>query len=228
MARAEAVCKRCNITFSTRTLKDEHHRVNHQLSVTVKTIHRDNITVLRGDDFLFKCPVVGCHHSVKNPRNLGSHVRICTGPSGVPVRRPIHNLAGQQVRVVPSGADIQVNETLRKYDLLWNTRCRILICATCHVGLPFKEMHSHHMNDDRTRDVDKDVMMDDLKEYEPMICKGPFPPDHVHGKSDKAIEGLLLYNGFTCKICQKSWKTMKSVINHFIENHKGECVQVLG
>ncbi|EGG00361.1 uncharacterized protein MELLADRAFT_93356 [Melampsora larici-populina 98AG31] len=81
-------------------------------------------------------------------------------------------------------------------------------------------MHSHHMKDDHSRVVEKAFMMAELQEYEPLIAAGPFPPGHVEGQKDKPIEGLLLYDGFTCKLCHKSWKTMKSVINHFMIHHK--------
>ncbi|KAH9806887.1 hypothetical protein DFH28DRAFT_916952 [Melampsora americana] len=227
MSQKDFTCKACNINFPDKTRKDEHHRVNHQKSVKVKTLHGETVEVPRGHDEAFHCPTEGCTHHVANPRNLAGHVKRCMGPSSEQSRRPIVNYDGQQVRLIPHGQDIKVDATLEKYGMVWNQRCRILICATCHVGLPFKEVHSHHMNDDHTRNVDKDVMMSDLQEYESQIAAGPFPPGHVQGQHDKPIEGLLLYNGFTCKLCQKSWKAMKSVINHFITNHKGKICAYL-
>ncbi|EGF97080.1 uncharacterized protein MELLADRAFT_114611, partial [Melampsora larici-populina 98AG31] len=195
MGRADFTCGPCDLIFADKTKTDEHHRLVHQQNVKVKTIHGEEIQIPRAADGFFHCPVTGCQHFVKNPRNLATHVKRCTGPAPTAPQRPIPNFDGQQVRVVPYGSDI-------------------------------KEMHTHHMNDDPTRDVDKEVMMAELQEYAPLIAAGPFPPHHVEGQKAKPIEGLLLYNGFTCKFCNKSWKNMKSVINHFITNHK-EAVNIL-
>ncbi|EGG07548.1 uncharacterized protein MELLADRAFT_85626 [Melampsora larici-populina 98AG31] len=49
-----------------------------------------------------------------------------------------------------------------------------------------------------------------------------FPPGYEAGNPCEPVEGLVSYNGYTCKICNLTWRCRKTILNHFSLKHAKE------
>ncbi|KAH9806633.1 hypothetical protein DFH28DRAFT_849895, partial [Melampsora americana] len=196
-------CNECRIDFSKRSESDDHRRTHHQAIVSVAVINGDKVSVQRGGNNIY----------------LGPHSKGCLGVAR-PVVPPVQDRVHGTAMIVPHGADIKVNDTLVKYNLVWNERASILICNICHIGVPAAEVHSHLKNVHRQASHCKDQVKEELGAYASLMTTGRHPPGYIIGSPSEPIQGLKIYNGFTCIFCQKSWRSMKSVVNHFAHCHK--------
>ncbi|KAH9806980.1 hypothetical protein DFH28DRAFT_939891 [Melampsora americana] len=147
-------CAQCDQKFRKIHQVNEHRRIMHQ-SVVLVTINGHRQAISRGDDAEFHCPLGDCVYKTPNARYLQDHSSTCKGlgPTGR-VQVP----TGGDAVLVPVGDEIECNvsfhfmcpvtqnlmcacqqlvtDTLSKYNLAWNSRCRILLCVKCHVGVP--------------------------------------------------------------------------------------------
>ncbi|KAH9806782.1 hypothetical protein DFH28DRAFT_940386 [Melampsora americana] len=209
--------KNCSYKFSNKDQLDDHRRLMHQTEVDVTTKDGTRIMVKRGDDNMFQCPMPHCTKAVQNARYLRDHMSHCT-PSNQQPTVPFHPSAV----VVPYGDEIEEHNVLQKYHLVWNKRCKILICNICHSGIPVPEVHSHAKAEKLKLHLGRTKVLEELEPFATQMNQGPYPLDYAKGKRGPPIEGLLLYDGYTCKICEKSWRCKKTVNNHFCSEHHGK------
>ncbi|KAH9806820.1 hypothetical protein DFH28DRAFT_828384, partial [Melampsora americana] len=148
-------CNECRIDFSKRSESDDHRRTHHQAIVSVALINGDKVSVQRGGNNMFACPVDGCTFEVQNSRYLGPHSKGCLGVAR-PVVPPVQDRVHGTAMIVPHGADI------KGYNLVWNERASILICNICHIGVPAAEVHSHLKNVHRQASHCKDQVKEEL------------------------------------------------------------------
>ncbi|KAH9806702.1 hypothetical protein DFH28DRAFT_863159, partial [Melampsora americana] len=206
----------CRFTFDKKSELDEHRRVNHQGKVTL-TIQEDRVEVYRDGDDTFRCPRGACVYRSSNPRYLSDHVKKCTG-IGPSVVRP-ETLAGDTGVVVPCGEEIEVHDILSKYNLAWNKRCKILVCVPCHVGIHVSEVWGHCRRSHAPCAFTKSDVAVDLCDYVDMIAGSVYPPDYVPGQPCEPVQGLISYDGYTCKLCNLTWPCKGTLDNHFRITH---------
>ncbi|KAH9806646.1 hypothetical protein DFH28DRAFT_920515, partial [Melampsora americana] len=109
----------------------------------------------------------------------------------------------------------------------WNSRCSILICVQCHVGVPLDEVATHRNSDIKGVHVHKEQVLEDLEAYSEMAVPpiAPvLPPGYEPGKPCEPIQGLKIYDGFGCRLCHRAYPKMKSIKQHFRLNHNGWCL----
>ncbi|KAH9806938.1 hypothetical protein DFH28DRAFT_855070, partial [Melampsora americana] len=129
----------CKEGFKERHTANEHTRSMHQQQVTLKMgAGKPDITIERGPDDFFKCPIGNCDYKQQNARYAHQHMLICEGVGRIPklIVAPYSGTA----TVVPVANEMEC--TLAKYNLMWNVRCNILICKICHGGVPVSEVRS--------------------------------------------------------------------------------------
>ncbi|EGG07544.1 uncharacterized protein MELLADRAFT_62530 [Melampsora larici-populina 98AG31] len=193
-------CGPCKLSFDKPHKLDTHRRCVHQADVTVTTAHGDKVDLHRMRD--------------------SSHVKTClaTGPPLSPLERHVEPNVGV---IVPMDQEVQSNDLLGQYHLAWNVCCQILICTECHAGVVPEEvaahLKTHHKQDSK---VKQEEVMENLKEYVIQVNEGPRPLDYVKGKRLPPLEGLIVYNGYTCKICDRSWQALRTAQNHFGKKHR--------
>ncbi|KAH9807145.1 hypothetical protein DFH28DRAFT_847322, partial [Melampsora americana] len=207
----------CGMAFKSKAEVDEHRRAVHQVKVTVThegKIHR----VYRDSDGKFRCPIGQCNYKNENSRYLLNHCnKYCRG-IGPPVKRESRSVTGNGV-VIPAGDEIQVHDILTKYNLTWNTRCSILICVQCSIGVPVAEVWSHFKKENQVCNFSKEDVKLDLFGYADLIKGNITPPDYEWGKACEPVQGLVCYNGYTCKLCSQTWPCHKTMENHFSKYH---------
>ncbi|KAH9806894.1 hypothetical protein DFH28DRAFT_918699, partial [Melampsora americana] len=189
-------CAQCDLRF----------RRPHQLSEHRRIMHQKIVSVTHGGD------------KQDNARYLQDHAPLCVGTGSAP---KMPGLTPGTGTLVPVGDEIEFHEILRKYNLAWNVRCRILICMKCHFGVPLGQVRSHYRGENESCPFSKAEVQDDFGGYEAMMSVSNTPPDHEAGKCCAPVQGLMTYNGFTCNICQRSWPTKKTLDNHFSSSHRG-------
>ncbi|KAH9806935.1 hypothetical protein DFH28DRAFT_939962 [Melampsora americana] len=195
-------CNECRIDFSKRSESDDHRRTHHQAIVSVAVINGDKVSVQRGGNNMFACPVDGCTFEVQNSRYLGPHSKGCLGVAR-PVVPPVQDRVQGTAMIVPHGADIKG-----------------VFCISATTVFAASEVHSHLKNVHRQASHCKDQVKEELGAYASLMTTGRHPPGYIIGSPSEPIQGLKIYNGFTCIFCQKSWRSMKSVVNHFAHCHK--------
>ncbi|KAH9806786.1 hypothetical protein DFH28DRAFT_919286, partial [Melampsora americana] len=134
-------CSSCKQAFNTRHVANEHTRLMHQKKVTLKMGNdKPDITIERGPDDIFHCPMGNCIYKHQNARYVHDHLLNCEGVGPTPkvVVSPYTGTA----TVVPVDDEIELHDTLAKYNLMWNVRCKILVCKICHGGVPVNEVRS--------------------------------------------------------------------------------------
>ncbi|KAH9809603.1 hypothetical protein DFH28DRAFT_1132967 [Melampsora americana] len=193
-------CSGCDSTFDTRGKRDHHVAATHRETINVTNGQGDVMEVSRKDG-VFRCPMGDCTYQHKRPKSLGAHLAVCkgTGPRDK-VRAPDKSGA----RVVPLGEDIIASEALSEYGLVWNERCSILICVQCHKGVPPTEA------------------LDDLSAYTEVAVQpiSPvLPPGYELGKPCEPVQGLKIYNGFSCTLCNRAYPELKTIKEHFWKKH---------
>ncbi|KAH9806671.1 hypothetical protein DFH28DRAFT_920360, partial [Melampsora americana] len=193
-------CSGCDLTFDTRGKRDSHVAVAHRETTTVTNKH-------------------GAMMEHERPKSLSAHLQICkgTGPRDKP-RAPEKSGA----RVVPLGEDIIASEALSEYGLVWNERCSILICVQCHKGVPPAEVAAHRNADLKGTHFNKEQVLDDLSAYTEVAVQpiSPvLPPGYELGKPCEPIQGLKIYNGFSCTLCNRAYPELKTIKEHFRKKH---------
>ncbi|KAH9814530.1 hypothetical protein DFH28DRAFT_854628, partial [Melampsora americana] len=128
----------CDQKFRKIHQVNEHRRIMHQ-SVVLVTINGHGQGISRGDDGEFHCPLGDCVYKTPNARYLQDHSSTCKG-LGPPGRVQVPT--GGNAVLIPVGDEIEFTDTLSKYNLAWNSRCRILLCVKCHVGVPVDQVRS--------------------------------------------------------------------------------------
>ncbi|KAH9806882.1 hypothetical protein DFH28DRAFT_918694 [Melampsora americana] len=206
----------CGAAFFKKSDLDEHRRVFHQDKVTL-TIQEEKVQVHRDGEKGFGCPLGSCVYSTGNPRYLTDHVKKCTGIGPVPVKLPT-DLSKVGV-VVPCGEDIEVNDILSKYNLAWNKKCKILVCVPCHVGIHISEVWGHFRRAHPPCNFSKSDVAVDLCDYADMIEGSVYPPGYVPGTPCEPVQGLMSYDGYTCKLCNLTWPCKGTLDNHFRISH---------
>ncbi|KAH9806853.1 hypothetical protein DFH28DRAFT_864517, partial [Melampsora americana] len=212
----KCVQKDCGDAFEKKSDLDEHRRVFHQSKVTL-TFLDNKVEVYRDSDEGFKCPVGSCVYRTPNPRYLSDHSKKCTGV-GPATAQP----AGQQSNngvVVPCSDEIEVHDILSKYNLVWNKRCKILICVPCHVGIHVSEVWGHFRRSHPPCSFTKSDVAVDLCDYVDMIDGSVYPPEYVSGEPCEPVQGLISYDGYTCKLCNLTWPCKGTLDNHFRITH---------
>ncbi|KAH9806889.1 hypothetical protein DFH28DRAFT_918690 [Melampsora americana] len=218
-------CSTCKQTFSTRWKASEHTRTMHQKHVTLKQEGGADITITRGMDGEFKCIIGNCTYSATNARYMHDHLASCDGVGPTP-KNTSDPYAGT-ASVVPAGDEIELHDKLAKYNLMWNSRCHILICKKCHMGVPLKEVRGHYKAENGSCPWTKDQVSEDLDEYNDMITSSNVPPEVVNEHPWEPVQGLMLHNGFCCTVCKLSWPAKKTMKNHFSSVHgKGTVTYV--
>ncbi|KAH9814524.1 hypothetical protein DFH28DRAFT_894942 [Melampsora americana] len=123
---------------------------------------------------------------------------------------------------------MSVHDKLAKYNLMWNSRCHILICKKCHMGIPVKEVRGHYKAENDSCPWTKDQVSEDLDEYNDMITSSNVPPELVNEHPCEPVQGLMLHNGFSCTVCKLSWPAKKTMKNHFSSVHgKGTAYRMI-
>ncbi|KAH9814516.1 hypothetical protein DFH28DRAFT_894850, partial [Melampsora americana] len=211
-------CRTCKEGFKTRHIANEHTRSMHQQKVTLKMGNgKPDITIERGPDDFFHCPIGNCDYKQQNSRFTHKHILICEGVGRNPklIVAPYSGTA----TVVPVDNEIELHDRLAKYNLMWNVRCNILICKICHGGVPVSEVRSHFNAENDYCPWTKEMVLEDLEEYSAKEKGVNVPPEDVVGGKYEPVQGLLIYNGFTCTLCDKSWPSKKTLTNHFLAEH---------
>ncbi|KAH9807191.1 hypothetical protein DFH28DRAFT_858017, partial [Melampsora americana] len=207
----------CGKSFASRGEVDEHRRSVHQVKVTVThsgQIHK----VYRSSDGTFHCPLGSCEYRNANSRYLLDHCnRYCKGVGPV-IRNPVGSAGGSGV-IIPAGEEIEVHEALVKYNLVWNKRCKILICVNCSIGVPPAEVLAHYRRENQPCMYNKEQVSRDLVDYVDMVEGNVTPPGYELGQACEPVQGLVSYNGYTCKLCNLTWPSQKSIGNHFSSTH---------
>ncbi|KAH9807318.1 hypothetical protein DFH28DRAFT_870264, partial [Melampsora americana] len=212
----ECLHQACRMAFSRKSELDEHWRISHQAVVTL-TIAGDKIEVHRDGEEGFKCPVGLCVYKTHNPRYLSDHAKKCTG-AGPPVVQGLLQPMNGGV-VVPFGDEIEVHDILSKYNLAWNKRCKILVCVPCHVGIHISEVWGHCRRAHAPCAFNKSDVALDLCDYVDMIPGTVYPPEYLPGQPCEPVQGLISYNGYTCKLCNLTWPCKGTLDNHFRITH---------
>ncbi|KAH9806858.1 hypothetical protein DFH28DRAFT_918959 [Melampsora americana] len=205
----------CGVAFDNKSELDEHRRVSHQAKSTL-TIQERKVEVHRDAEGVFRCPLGSCVYSTPNPRYLSDHTKNCTGV-GPAVLRP-RQLSDEGV-VVPCGDEIE--GALGVYNLVWNKRCRILICVPCHVGIHVSEVWGHFRRSHHPCAFSKSDVAVDLCDYVDMMDGAVYPPEYAPGKPCEPVQGLVSYDGYTCKLCNLTWPCKGTLDNHFRITHAG-------
>ncbi|EGF97090.1 uncharacterized protein MELLADRAFT_70222 [Melampsora larici-populina 98AG31] len=189
--------KDCDMVFPKKAKLDEHRRVAHQLQVTVK--HNGDVFMIDRDcERMFRCPIgMGPPMAHKGVQDAGT------------------------ATVIPCGDEIEVPDVLTKYSLAWNKRCKILICLECHVGVHVSEVWGHGTRAHAPFDYTKDEVKGDLIGYFDLVEGNVFPPDYRADLPCEPVQGLMCYNGYTCKLCNLTWPCKKTIDNHFSMKHAG-------
>ncbi|EGG07551.1 uncharacterized protein MELLADRAFT_62518 [Melampsora larici-populina 98AG31] len=210
-------CGKCALTFEKKSQADFHRRVAHQLVVQVTTYHGVQMDLKRGDSGFFSCPSSGCDYESDNTAYLVKHVLGCqlTGP-----RAPAVEEKHFPGKVVPPGVEVEFNDALAKYHLMWNTRACITICTQCNKGVPLSEVAGHRKRHNPLGTVHTKDVLEDLKEYVSKENPGKLPIGYVWGEPCDPIQGLKIYNGFSCLICQRALRAESTLYNHFYYHHR--------
>ncbi|KAH9806827.1 hypothetical protein DFH28DRAFT_940301 [Melampsora americana] len=210
----------CAEAFATKGEMDEHRRIAHQAKVTVKGVNGEVHKVFRGHEGTFHCPLGRCVYNTRNPRYLLEHCQTCKGV-GPPVVLSEQNQDGAGV-VIPAGAEIEVHEVLTKYNLVWNNRCKILICVQCHIGVAVPEVWAHYKRENQPCLYSHNVVKGELFQYLDKVGGDLLPPGYNPGSLCEPVQGLVCYNGYTCTLCNLTWPSKKTLDNHFsLKHNKG-------
>ncbi|KAH9806790.1 hypothetical protein DFH28DRAFT_869317, partial [Melampsora americana] len=216
--RTMFTCSTCQLSFDTRGRRDNHVALAHQETINVTNRHGDVLAVTRQDGF-FRCPMGDCTYQQDNPKYFGAHLSICKGAGH---REQPQVPEKSDTRIVPLGEDIIASGTLSEYGLVWNERCRILICVQCHKGVPPAEVAAHRNADVKGPHVNKEQALDDLDAYTELAVQpiSPvLPPGYELGKPCEPIQGLKIYNGYGCTLCHRAYPEMKTMKEHFRKKH---------
>ncbi|KAH9806649.1 hypothetical protein DFH28DRAFT_825725, partial [Melampsora americana] len=207
----------CGKSFDSKGGADEHRRACHQVKVTVTHGSQVHI-VYRNPDGKFHCPIGQCIYKVENSRYLLNHCnKYCKG-LGPPSKSLPTSVAGSGV-LIPAGDEIEVHDVLSKYKLVWNKRCKILICVQCGIGVPAGEVWSHFKRENIDCPYSKEEVKGNLLSYVDLIEGNITPPGYEWGKPCEPVQGLVCYNGYTCKLCNLTWPCRKTLENHFCKTH---------
>ena len=98
----------------------------------------------------------------------------------------------------------------------------MLICTKCHCGVPAKEAYSHFKSENHSSKITQTQMGSDLNDYDEWENKDNLPPHYTPGTLCKPVDGLYIYDGFSCTICNYACQVVKSMRNHFSVHHCGQ------
>lgn len=232
--KAKHYCISCNVIFPSQYQQSTHQRTYHQPSVT-----HGGRTEYRHEDDHFHCPNVGwCDYKNRHAGAFRKHWAACQAPVQKPGPNPIEGVG----RLVASVDQIEglsfhilcprlltnpclpfiANDTLHAVSYQWNKLYRLLICTECHIGvLPSEAIH-HHRNHANPRPV---ADLESALKAVPQGAIAPGLPDgYDFSKPCNAIEGLSMYPGLACLLCEnhRTYRHENCMKTHFSEDHKGK------
>jgi len=120
-----------------------------------------------------------------------------------------------------------VLEDVPDMNLVWNNHAQILICNTCHVGVPLGEVASHLSNAHK-KPFNKDILFNSLIAHNikvpNTIVRYPVGYTAEEQKPSEPVQGLYVHDGNMCCNDGKVLPEEKSMLNHFEEHHPGMCL----
>jgi hypothetical protein len=123
------------------------------------------------------------------------------------------------------------NQEIPNYPkLAYNKYANILLCTSCHIGIPTNEVETHMWKSHHEKVSEADVRRDFLAHGVTLPSSaGKYPParEGRHGICEP-VQGLLMYLGYFClaphdgEVCAHAVRKEKSFTNHYGHVHKGE------
>lgn len=114
------------------------------------------------------------------------------------------------------------------YRFVWNKKTKVLICELCNKGVRINKAYTHLKSEDPGllvdgKKVSKDHLAGILDVYQYQAHEEKFPVGWEKGKPYEAVQGLVMYDGFTCTRCgDHAFERQESAFKHFRRCHGGE------
>lgn len=242
-----STCIKCGLDFQGKAKLDAHRKKVHQEKVNVKMVDGQARQLVRNQEtMLFECPAQGCSFTQQDPKRIQTHVLKCQGqqvtsrmmnrdepPSSGTLVQHGEEIEGEQSsRMVASysitDSGYPVNPALLPYRFVWNKRTCLLICERCNKGVQISEAYTHLKLDDPSLTIDnqrvnKETLANILAPYLPNMIDSKLPIGWQKGRPFEAIEGLVMFDGFTCTLCgDHSFEKQESAIKHLRSCHPGQ------
>lgn len=99
-----------------------------------------------------------------------------------------------------------------------------MICTKCHVGVrpehAYAHCQSHRLVEGTTAKAFEELMKVVPTEHTfPEV-----PHEYKQGELCKAVQGLMIFSGYVCSVCDYGCVKWKVMGNHFYKEHRGKRV----